>query len=63
MADRKGSGDWKPFVEPGPGVLVGKVAPLMPEDPERRVREKAEVPPVTATNPGVEEIGGGKSKK
>ena len=63
---KKGSGNWKPFVEPGPGVLVGD--PLMsgqrPDEGglDKRVREKVKIPAVTATSPSPETIGGGSDK-
>ena len=64
MAKKKGTGNWKPLpADPGPQKIVGTVEPMMPVDPEVRVREKAKIQPVSKTNPGIEEIGGGKSKK
>ena len=60
----KGIGNWKPFKEPGDQVLIGN--PLLsgqrPDDPDRKAREKAEVPAVSKTNPSPETIGGGSDK-
>lgn len=60
----KGIGNWKPFKEPGDGVLVGN--PLLSgqrpdeDEMEKRVREKDEVPSIPQK--GVETIGGGSDK-
>jgi len=60
---KKGSGNWKPYKDPGPGVLVGNplMSGQMPADNlEKREREKFKVPPrdVKPNTP----IGGGSDK-
>lgn len=64
MAKAKGIGNWKPFKEPGDGVLIGDplLSGQIPSELDKKSREKAEVPAVSKTNPSPETVGGGSDK-